>query len=124
MAQTHATNAVDAASSVWTEFNAVVWEGSTADAFESIFRGPNPTQDQFFFFPNTGTIGGGTVLLDTFALMSGTTRIQLGSDVFASLGSPTNGNILYCSNCTIANPCASGGTGALAKRLNSVWVCN
>ena len=36
----------------------------------------------------------------------------------------TNGSILYCSDCTIANPCASGGTGAIAKRLNGVWVCN
>lgn len=43
---------------------------------------------------------------------------------FASLGTPANGTLLYCNNCTIANPCASGGTGALAKRLNGVWVCN
>lgn len=48
-----------------------------------------------------------------------------GSVAHASLsGSATNGQIVYCSNCTIANPCASGGTGALAKRLNGVWVCN
>jgi len=43
---------------------------------------------------------------------------------FASLPASTNGTFLYCSDCTIASPCASGGTGALAKRLNSVWVCN
>lgn len=43
---------------------------------------------------------------------------------FASLGTPANGALIYCSDCTIANPCASGGTGALAKRLNSIWVCN
>lgn len=43
---------------------------------------------------------------------------------FSSLGSPANGNMIYCSDCTIANPCASGGTGAFAKRLNGVWVCN
>lgn len=43
---------------------------------------------------------------------------------FVSLGTPGNGQITYCNNCTIANPCASGGTGALAKRLNGVWVCN
>jgi hypothetical protein len=35
-----------------------------------------------------------------------------------------NGTIVYCSNCTIANPCDTGGTGAIAKRLNGVWVCN
>jgi hypothetical protein len=36
----------------------------------------------------------------------------------------TNGTIVYCTNCTIANPCASGGSGAFAKRLNGVSVCN
>ena len=42
----------------------------------------------------------------------------------ASLGTPANGSIIYCSDCTIANPCAGAGTGAIAKRLNGVWVCN
>lgn len=49
---------------------------------------------------------------------------QLEGVLFSSLGASSNGTLLYCSNCTIANPCASGGTGALAKRLNSTWVCN
>ena len=43
---------------------------------------------------------------------------------FATLGKPPNGAINYCSNCTISNPCSSGGAGAIAKRLNGVWVCN
>jgi len=43
---------------------------------------------------------------------------------FSNLGAPANGTSYYCPNCTIANPCAGGGTGAFAKRLNSVWVCN
>ena len=42
----------------------------------------------------------------------------------ASLATPTNGTVVYCSDCTIANPCAGGGTGALAKRLAGAWVCN
>jgi hypothetical protein len=50
--------------------------------------------------------------------------ISPGTTTFSGLGSSSNGHIVYCSNCTIANPCASGGTGALAKRLNGVWVCN
>ena len=44
--------------------------------------------------------------------------------VFASLGTPANGNSVYCPDCTIANPCAGSGNGAIAKRLNNVWVCN
>ena len=47
-----------------------------------------------------------------------------GGKAFASLGTPGNGALVYCSDCTIANPCASGGTGAFAKRLNGAWVCN
>lgn len=39
-------------------------------------------------------------------------------------GSVVNGTLQYCTDCTIANPCAGGGTGAYAKRLNGVWVCN
>lgn len=45
--------------------------------------------------------------------------------VFASLpAAPSNGAMIYCSDCTVANPCAAAGTGAIAKRLNGVWVCN
>ncbi len=43
---------------------------------------------------------------------------------FSTLGTPSDGTILYCNNCTIANPCAGASSGALAKRLNGVWVCN
>ena len=43
---------------------------------------------------------------------------------FANLPAAANGSVLYCSDCTIANPCAGSGTGALAKRLNGAWVCN
>jgi hypothetical protein len=43
---------------------------------------------------------------------------------FADLGTPADGTLLYCTNCTVANPCAAGGTGAFAKRLNGAWVCN
>jgi hypothetical protein len=44
--------------------------------------------------------------------------------LFANLGTPTNGSLAYCSDCTLASPCAGAGTGAFAKRLNGVWVCN
>jgi hypothetical protein len=43
---------------------------------------------------------------------------------FASLSTPSNGTFYFCPDCTIANPCAGGGNGAFAKRLNGVWVCN
>ncbi|MCP5101873.1 MAG: hypothetical protein GY950_00755 [bacterium] len=43
---------------------------------------------------------------------------------FAALVASPDGSIMYCTDCTIANPCAGAGTGAFAKRLNGVWVCN
>jgi hypothetical protein len=46
------------------------------------------------------------------------------TSTFSALGTPANGNIIYCSDCVIANPCTGSGTGAIAKRLNGVWVCN
>jgi len=43
---------------------------------------------------------------------------------FLTLPAAINGTVVYCSDCTIASPCAAGGTGALAKRLNAAWICN
>lgn len=57
---------------------------------------------------------------------------------FANLpGSPTNGMLEYCTDCTVTTPasctnvtntaactCAASGTGAYAKRINGVWLCN
>jgi hypothetical protein len=53
-------------------------------------------------------------------------NLVLTARVFANLGTPPSGNgsLTFCSDCTIASPCAGGGTGALAKRLNGAWVCN
>ena len=51
--------------------------------------------------------------------------IEYASVTFAALPAGTNnGSMIYCSNCTIAATCATGGTGAFAKRINSAWVCN
>jgi hypothetical protein len=53
---------------------------------------------------------------NTFRWVNGT--------AFGALAAQPNGTITYCPDCTIAAPCAGGGTGALAKRLNGAWVCN
>ena len=44
---------------------------------------------------------------------------------FAKLpaGDVYNGATTYCSDCTVTTPCASGGTGAMATRLNGAWSC-
>ena len=56
--------------------------------------------------------------------MDNTGNLLSAGVVQASLGTPADGSIIYCSDCTIANPCAGAGTGAIAKRLNATWVCN
>ena len=50
--------------------------------------------------------------------------LRLGAWTFSKLGSAPNGTIRFCADCTTSNPCVTGGTGAIAKRLNGVWVCN
>ncbi|MGA7792973.1 MAG: hypothetical protein WCA19_08035 [Candidatus Acidiferrales bacterium] len=64
--------------------------------------------------------------------------ITFGSVTFAHLpSSPTNGQRIYCTDCTVKTPpsctnvttaaacaCTSGGTGAEAKRINGAWLCN
>ncbi len=55
--------------------------------------------------------------------VSGMVQLAPGT-LMAKLGSPPNGTITYCPDCMITYPCVGGGTGALAKRLNGVWVCN
>lgn len=42
----------------------------------------------------------------------------------ASLGTPENGTVIYCSDClNQSNPCTGTSTGAIAKRLNGAWDC-
>ncbi len=43
---------------------------------------------------------------------------------FGALPASANGTVIYCTDCTIASPCAGAGNGAIAKRLNGIWVCN
>jgi hypothetical protein len=73
-----------------------------------------------------GNAAGGDVLMDGGAGVGTGIKgfVRLVARTFATLGTPSNGSLAYCSDCTIANPCAGAGTGALAKRINAVWVCN
>ena len=42
---------------------------------------------------------------------------------FANLPTEQDGGLVYCNNCTKTNPCASGGSGALATGQNGIWTC-
>jgi hypothetical protein len=51
-------------------------------------------------------------------------NLTMSATLFANLGTPVNGTIYFCGDCNIANPCTGGGSGAIAKRLAGIWVCN
>jgi hypothetical protein len=77
---------------------------------------------------NTGVLTlatgvGAGVTAATFQPAGGFTPVTF---VFANIATALTGNgqMGYCSDCTITNPCAGSGNGAIAKRLNGVNVCN
>ena len=104
--------------------------GSTAAAnlSNSIYIGTNAgnpaaASDQLWIDnSNTATpLIFGNFATDTVAINS---RLTLAGVLFAALGAPVNGQLVYCSDCTIGAVCAGAGTGAIAKGLAGAWVCN
>lgn len=82
-------------------------------AFNGVYSG-NVTGDA-----DTGVIRAPGAVIQFGAGSGGLTFTQLGA-----AGADTNGQFIYCKDCTVASPCAGGGTGAFAKGLNNTWVCN
>lgn len=72
----------------------------------------------------SGSNGGDPTITTSGGNLNVGVPLAMTATAFAGLGTPANGIMTYCNDCTIANPCAGAGTGALAKRLNGVWVCN
>lgn len=95
-------------------------KASATDAW--MIRGGN-TAGQIDFFSNTGLTSGVDFTPTLRASLSPAGFVPP-TIAFASLGTPANGNFVYCSDCNIANPCTGGGTGAFAKRLAGTWICN
>ncbi len=54
----------------------------------------------------------------------GLSALELLPLTFANLPVATNGSLVFCSDCQATNPCAGGGSGAFAKRIGGVWICN
>jgi hypothetical protein len=55
---------------------------------------------------------------------NGTIRNMNPGVLFANLGAPANGSMVYCPDGQTTNPVVGTGTGCIAKRLNGVWVGN
>lgn len=49
--------------------------------------------------------------------------LQIIGVTYANLPTPSNGQLVYCTDCQQANPCASGGSGAFARREAGAWNC-
>jgi hypothetical protein len=66
----------------------------------------------------------------TFQTQGGTVRVNYDGSVthgtvsYSSLGSATNGTVVYCDNCQQTSTCASGGSGAMARRIAGSWKCS
>ncbi|MBI2682952.1 MAG: hypothetical protein HYX26_07015 [Acidobacteriales bacterium] len=52
-----------------------------------------------------------------------TSPLKLRKATYGTLGRAADGSLEYCQDCKATNPCASGGTGALAAKVNGAWVC-
>lgn len=84
----------------------------------------NGDEDTGIRFPAANEVGfstGGTAAFtyDANQMM----RFETGT-AFASLGTPANGTVAYCTDCNInTSPCTGGGNGAIAARLNGAWEC-
>lgn len=62
--------------------------------------------------------------IDGGNLYQGQNLLKIKDPTFANLGAPEDGTIEWCRDCTFANPCASGGSGAWAKRIAGAWRCD
>ncbi len=80
-----------------------------------------------------GAIG---TAIDTQITRGAAGSISIGStpNTFATLGTPSNGAITYCTDCTVTTAatcpgtqascvCAASGNGAFARRVNGAWYC-
>lgn len=109
--------------------------------------GANPATDGTLRLPNEGFLAGRNAANSDNLAIIGTgsaNQIRVGDDspitliemlgpmtpktvTQANLSSGTDGSMYYCSNCQVTsgadNTCASGGSGALAIRVNGVYRC-
>lgn len=109
------------------------YNGTTAQAFriyDSRTDGSNYERGGLRWSSNVldlFTESAGTGSAQAVSITSGTGHVLLTAEAFADLGTPANGAVSICSDCTVTgagdNTCAGSGTGALAVRLNGVWRC-
>lgn len=92
--------------------------------YAKLLRPSGGSTGEFRVGVTNGSTGSNAILVADITKVALGVPLLFSSMTFAGLGTPTNGTLVYCSDCTVASPCAGGGTGAFAKRLNGGWVCN
>lgn len=86
------------------------------------YTGTSAVISNFVCGSSTNVPAGGPAILNSNGVY--TANLNLTPVLFANLGSPANGDVVYCSDCTIiSNPCVGGGTGTIAERINGTWNC-
>jgi hypothetical protein len=97
-------------------------QGSPTQQYGIYEQGAAPTSNRFINLNLRNNVVAPIVL----SIAAGLDTINTAYPIaFANLSANAgNGSTMFCSDCTIANPCAGAGTGAIAKRLNGAWVCN
>ncbi len=90
-------------------------------SFPSVHRSSDTNTGFFFASDVVAVTTGGSEAARFVNLPNG---IQLAPVLFTNLGTPADGRLVYCSDCTKATPCAGSGNGAMAKRLNGAWDCD
>lgn len=118
-----------ASNKIWFNYNhswqfqtVVVAPGSTIQSI-TLCNSSSATQGQTITW-NSASSCYNAVAINSSSATLFSSGILLGQSFYASLGSASNGTMIYCSDCKIASSCANNGTGAIAKMLNGSWVCN
>jgi len=121
-------NNCDIAGNEFLAYNGTGIDMTTADCSENTVRFNRFTNVTTPISVFNNSTNDSSVFQDNFGVTSAPARGKfidyINNIVFANLGTPANGSMVYCADGTIANPVAGGGTGCIAKRLNGVWVGN
>jgi hypothetical protein len=131
--QSAASNAVttDGATQISTITIAAPISGATGGYAwygNGILMGTTNASTLTFVAPNI-YVGAGTLVASSGSTgMRGTNlwtqNFQITPTLFANLGSPQNGSLYFCGDCTAASsPCTGSGSGTFAFRRNGSWVC-
>lgn len=76
--------------------------------------------------PTTITITGNRTTSCNAGIVANTSTLMNNNSpvTTAHLFAPVDGSTVYCTDCSIANPCGGSSSGAYAKRVRGAWVCN